>query len=56
MGGGETIHTENCHKYRPGEMRLLLAAAGWSELEHWTDPQGDFSLVLAKAEDDRQTP
>lgn len=56
MDGGETIHTENCHKYRPGEMRLLLAAAGWSELEHWTDGQGDFSLVLAKAEDDRQTP
>lgn len=55
MDGGETIHTENCHKYRPGEMRLLLAAAGWGELEHWTDEQGDFSLVLAKAEDDRQT-
>jgi dimethylhistidine N-methyltransferase len=56
MAEGETIHTENCHKYRPGEMRLLLAASGWSELEHWTDPQGDFSLILARAQDDRQTP
>ncbi len=56
MDGGETIHTENCHKYRPGEMRLLLAASGWSEVEHWTDPAGDFSLVLAKAESERQTP
>jgi dimethylhistidine N-methyltransferase len=56
MEGGETIHTENCHKYRPGEMRVLLAAGGWSELEHWTDPQGDFSLLLAKADGNRQEP
>lgn len=56
MAAGETIHTENCHKYRPGEMRLLLAASGWGEVDHWTDPQGDFSLVLARAEPDRQTP
>lgn len=54
--GGETIHTENCHKYRPGEMRVLLAAGGWHELEHWTDPAGDFSLVLARASDDRAEP
>jgi L-histidine N-alpha-methyltransferase len=56
MDGGETIHTENCHKYRPREMRLLLAAAGWGELQHWTDPAGDFSLVLARADAERQTP
>ncbi|WP_404479343.1 L-histidine N(alpha)-methyltransferase [Novosphingobium sp. BL-52-GroH] len=55
MSGGETIHTENCHKYRPGEIRLLLAASGWDVLEHWTDEQQDFSLVLARAEADRQT-
>jgi L-histidine N-alpha-methyltransferase len=55
LAAGETIHTENCHKYRPGEIRLLLAASGWTELEHWTDPQGDFSLVLARAQEDRQT-
>lgn len=56
MEGGETIHTENCHKYRPGEMRVLLAASGWRELEHWTDSQGDFSLILAKADGARQEP
>ncbi|WP_313442077.1 L-histidine N(alpha)-methyltransferase [Novosphingobium sp.] len=50
MEGGETIHTENCHKYLPGEMRVLLAAGGWRETEHWTDPQGDFSLILARAD------
>ena len=56
MEGGETIHTENCHKYRPGEMRLLLAAGGWRELEHWTDPQGDFSLILAQADGAQREP
>ncbi|MBO9726576.1 MAG: L-histidine N(alpha)-methyltransferase [Novosphingobium sp.] len=56
MERGETIHTENCHKYRPGEMRVLLAAAGWHELEHWTDAQGDFSLILAKTDGARQEP
>ncbi|MFC0203983.1 L-histidine N(alpha)-methyltransferase [Novosphingobium soli] len=50
MAAGETIHTENCHKYRPGEVGLLLAAGGWTQVEHWTDPQEDFSLVLARAE------
>jgi uncharacterized SAM-dependent methyltransferase len=35
---------------------VLLAAGGWSELEHWTDPQGDFSLLLAKADGNRQEP
>ncbi|MPS66898.1 MAG: L-histidine N(alpha)-methyltransferase [Novosphingobium sp.] len=48
MESGETIHTENCHKYRPGEIRLLLAASGWGEVEHWSDAGGDFSLVLAQ--------
>lgn len=45
----ETIHTENCHKYSPGEMRVLLQSGGWSELRHWTDEAGDFSLILAEA-------
>jgi probable methyltransferase len=49
MERGETIHTENCHKYRPGEIRLMLAAGGWTESKHWSDPDGDFSLVLADA-------
>lgn len=53
---GETIHTENCHKYRPEEMSVLLRAGGWKVKEHWTDPAGDFSLILARAEPSRAGP
>lgn len=49
MEAGETIHTENCHKYTPDQIRLLLHAGGWGELQHWSDEQGMFSLVLAEA-------
>ncbi|WP_395336414.1 L-histidine N(alpha)-methyltransferase [Novosphingobium sp. BL-8H] len=52
MAERETIHTENCHKYDPGQMRLLLQSAGWGELRHWTDDAGDFSLILAEATPD----
>lgn len=47
LGCGETIHTENCHKYTPGQMRTLLQAGGWCEQQHWVDENGDFSLILA---------
>lgn len=45
----ETIHTENCHKYGPEQMRVLLQSGGWSEVHHWADEAGDFSLILAEA-------
>ena len=37
MAAGETIHTENSHKYTPEAARLLLRAAGWEPLRSWTD-------------------
>lgn len=49
MAKGETIHTENCHKYTPDQIGLLLHAGGWDAQEHWSDPDGMFSLVLAEA-------
>ncbi|MCJ2182142.1 L-histidine N(alpha)-methyltransferase [Novosphingobium sp. 1949] len=51
MGHGETIHTENCHKYTPREMEDLLAAGGWTTHSHWSDTDGDYSLLLARAHD-----
>lgn len=51
MARGETIHTENCHKYTPRGMEDLLAAGGWSTHSHWSDPDGDYSLLLARALD-----
>jgi L-histidine Nalpha-methyltransferase len=47
MQAGETIHTENSHKYGPRGKRLLLAAGGWTVLADWTDPAGRFSILLA---------
>ena len=56
MSAGETIHTENSHKYGPREARLLLRAAGWSPVQEWTDPDERFALILAEAEPPRYAP
>lgn len=47
---GETIHTENSHKYGLRDSRLLLKAGGWTVREEWTDEEGQFALILAEAE------
>lgn len=49
MDAGETIHTESSHKYGERDQRLLLRAGGWEPVEEWTDDEGLFGLVLAKA-------
>jgi L-histidine N-alpha-methyltransferase len=46
---GQTIHTENSYKWEPGSFTKLLTDAGFSQAEHFTDPQGWFSLFWAKA-------
>jgi L-histidine N-alpha-methyltransferase len=48
MDAGETIHSENSHKYGPREARLLLAAGGWTVRDEWTDADGAFALILAE--------
>lgn len=53
---GETIHTENSHKYAPGEARLLLRAGGWTPVADWTDDKGWFTLILAEATEYRMAP
>jgi|CZKL01.1.fsa_nt_gi L-histidine N-alpha-methyltransferase len=45
---GETIHTENSYKYRPGQTEELLAAAGFAPEMTWTDQQGWFAVCLAR--------
>jgi L-histidine Nalpha-methyltransferase len=47
IGRGETIHTENSHKYGPRDARALLRGGGWSPMGEWTDPEGLFALLLA---------
>jgi len=56
MGAGETIHSENSHKYGPHDARLLLRAAGWSPVREWTDAGDDFALILAHAAAPRFAP
>ena len=53
---GETIHTENSHKYGHRDSRLLLRAAGWGVAREWTDPEERFSILLAEAEPPRFAP
>ena len=47
MTKGETIHTENSHKYGPRDACVLLRAGGWTPIRFWTDSQEHFSLILA---------
>ena len=53
---GETIHTENSHKYGHRDSRLMLRAAGWGVVEEWTDEKQWFSVILAEAEPPRFAP
>jgi len=56
FGEGETIHTENSHKYGQRGARLLLLAGGWTPVAEWEDEAGDFSIVLAEAQANRFAP
>jgi L-histidine N-alpha-methyltransferase len=49
MAAGETLHTENSHKYDLSAARLLLRAGAWTPIRHWTDPNDMFALILAEA-------
>ena len=56
MAAGETIHTENSHKYGPRDAKILLRAGGWTPVEEWTDPDQLFSVYLAEAQSVRLAP
>jgi uncharacterized SAM-dependent methyltransferase len=56
MRAGETIHTENSHKFTKRSAHLLLAAGGWEPCAYWTDPEGQFALLLAEARPPRSAP
>lgn len=53
---GESIHTENSHKYERRGARLLLLAGGWTPVAEWADEEEDFSIVLAEAQPNRFAP
>jgi dimethylhistidine N-methyltransferase len=53
---GESIHTENSHKYERRGARVLLLAGGWTPLAEWSDAADDFAVVLAEAMPNRLAP
>jgi dimethylhistidine N-methyltransferase len=44
---GETIHTENSHKFDLRSQNTLLLAGGWTPRRRWLDGEERFSLILA---------
>jgi L-histidine N-alpha-methyltransferase len=56
IAAGETIHTENSHKYGARDARLLLRAGGWTPVREWTAPEDAFAVILAEAQPERVAP
>jgi L-histidine Nalpha-methyltransferase len=48
FASGETIHTENSYKYRPGQAEALLEKAGFTPTATWTDEEQRFAVCLAR--------
>ena len=44
---GERIHTESSYKYTLASMSALLRQAGFSQVQHWTDPKNWFGVFWA---------
>jgi L-histidine N-alpha-methyltransferase len=49
MAEGETIHTENSHKYQPATATTLLIAGGWTPVARFTDSEERFLVIVAEA-------
>ena len=56
MAAGETIHTENSHKFDRRSANTLLLAGGWTPVTRWLDDKERFSLILAEASIPRNAP
>ena len=56
MQQGETIHTENSHKFTRHSANTLLLAGGWTPVQRWLDEEERFSVILATATEHREAP
>ncbi|MDJ0643421.1 MAG: L-histidine N(alpha)-methyltransferase [Erythrobacter sp.] len=56
MQAGDTLHTENSHKFNRRTSNMLLLAGGWEPRARWLDGKGRFSLILAEAKPPRSAP
>ncbi len=43
---GESIHTENSHKFDDETIDALASSAGLKVVKNWTDDKNYFSLIL----------
>lgn len=50
FAAGETIHTENSYKYRPGQAEAMLMESGFAATATWTDERGWFAVCLGRVE------
>ena len=46
FAAGETIHTENSHKYTIAGFTALAAKAGWRMAREWISPAPEFAVLL----------
>ena len=46
FAGGESIHTETCHKFSQGELQLLAKDAGFRSASTWLDGEWPFAENL----------
>jgi len=56
LAEGESIHTENSHKFNRRTSNMLLLAGGWDPVVRWLDSEKRFSLLLAEARPNRSAP
>ena len=56
MKAGETIHTENSHKFDRRSADKQLLAGEWTPVGRWLDREERFSVVLAEASIPRSAP
>jgi L-histidine Nalpha-methyltransferase len=50
FASGESIHTENSYKYRPGQAEALLSKAEFTPAATWMDDEQRFAVCLARVE------
>ncbi|NIB38632.1 L-histidine N(alpha)-methyltransferase [Pseudomaricurvus alkylphenolicus] len=49
---GESIHTENSHKYTPEQFLQLAQGAGWRSVRKWVAGEQLFTVFLLRASED----
>lgn len=53
---GDSVHTENSHKYTVEGFQQLARSAGWKPAGVWTDPGGNFSVHWLQGPDTHGAP